>query len=285
MAAAAAGPIGSMIVAPVRAAIRSVCRTRVRCADHTRGNSVRRHLRFLGAVALAGIGASALGACGFVKRSAYEDDATLTARVTSVRLDSGNGSVTVRGRNSPGKVSVHRKLEYRGDRPEKATHRVENGVLVLGGCGDGCSVGYTVDVPAGLPVTGGTSNGAVRLSQVGDVRVSTGSGAVELDGVTGTVDVRTGNGRVHGRGLKGGGVTAETSNGAVDLVTDTAQDVRAKTSNGAVTLVVPGGQGNRYRVSADTDNGRKSLGVPDDPAGEHRLDLVTTNGSITLKKA
>ncbi|MEU2792201.1 DUF4097 family beta strand repeat-containing protein [Streptomyces sp. NPDC007100] len=228
---------------------------------------------------------SALGACGFLNQSTYEDDATLTARVTSVRLDNGNGSVTVRGKKSLGKVSVHRKLAYRGDRPEEASHRVENGVLVLGGCGDDCSVGYTVDIPADLPVTGETSNGAVRLSQVGDVRVRTSSGAVELDGVTGTVDVRTSNGRIHGRGLQGGGVEAETSNGAIDLVTGTAQDVRAKTSNGAVTLVVPGGEGNRYRVSADTDNGHKSLGVPDDPAGKHRLDLVTTNGSITLKGA
>ncbi|WP_030677268.1 DUF4097 family beta strand repeat-containing protein [Streptomyces rimosus] len=244
---------------------------------------MRRHIRVLGAVVVAAVGVSGLGACGWMERSTYEDDARLPARVTSVRLDSGSGGLTLRGKKSLDTVSVHRELRYQGDRPEKATHRVENGVLVLGGCGDHCSVHYTVEVPAGLPVTGKTSSGAVALSNVGEVRVSTSSGAVNLDGVTGAVDVRTTNGRIHGRGLKGDGIRAETSNGAVDLVTDTPQNVRAKTTNGAVTVTVPGGQRNRYRISAETGNGDKNIGVPHDAAGAHRLDLTTTNGDVTVK--
>ncbi|KAA6222931.1 hypothetical protein CP973_14240 [Streptomyces albofaciens JCM 4342] len=228
---------------------------------------------------------SGLGACGLVKQSTYEDDARLPARVTSVRLDSGSGGLTLRGKTSLDTVSVHRKLRYRGDRPQKASHRVENGVLVLGGCGNGCSVHYTVEVPAGLPVTGETSSGAVGLSNVGEVRVRTSSGAVNLDGVTGAVDVRTTNGRIHGRGLKGNGVRAQTSNGAVDLTTETPQSVRAKTTNGAVTLTVPGGKRDHYRISAKTDNGDKNIGVPHDPAAAYRLDLTTTNGDVTVKES
>ncbi|MFH8408584.1 DUF4097 family beta strand repeat-containing protein [Streptomyces sp. NPDC018019] len=228
---------------------------------------------------------SGLGACGVLERSTYEDDARLSAApVKSIRLDSHSGGLTLRGKKSLDTVSVHRKLRYQGDRPEKATHRVENGVLVLGDCGDDCSVHYTVEVPAGLPVTGKTSSGAVELSDVGAVRVSTTSGAVTLDGVAGAVDVRTTNGGVRGRGLKGDGVRAQTSNGAIDLVTDTPQDVQARTTNGAVTLTVPGGQRNRYRISTKTDNGGKNIGLPDDPSGAHRLDLTTTNGAITIKE-
>ncbi|MFD7666245.1 DUF4097 domain-containing protein [Streptomyces sp. NPDC059788] len=245
---------------------------------------MRRHLRVFAAVALAGVGVSGLGACGLLNRSTAEDDATLSANIKSVRLDSGSGSLTLRGKKSLDAVKVHRELHYQGDRPQQASHRVENGVLVLGGCGDDCSVNYTVDVPAGLPVTGRTSAGAVDLSDVGEVRVSTSSGAIGLSRVTGPVDVRTSNGRIHGRGLKGEGIKARTTNGAIDLVTDTPQNVRADTSNGAITLTVPGGQRNRYRISAETDNGHKSLGVPDDPSGTHRLDLTTSNGAITLKE-
>ncbi|GCD47116.1 lipoprotein [Streptomyces paromomycinus] len=246
---------------------------------------MRRHLRVLAAVALAGVAVSGLGACGLTDRSTYEDDAKLSANIKSVRLDSGSGGLTLRGKKSLDTVSVHRELRYRGERPEKASHHVENGVLVLGGCGSNCSVHYTVVVPAGLPVTGETGSGAVNLSEVGAVRMTTSSGAVNLNGVSGAVDVRTSNGRIHGRGLRGNGVQARTSNGAVDLVTEIPQSVLAETSNGAISLTVPGGRHNRYRIAAETDNGHKSLNVPNDPAGTYRLDLTTANGAITVKEA
>ena len=47
---------------------------------------------------------------------------------------------------------MRREVENRGDKPQGATHRIENGVLILGGCGSRCSVNYTVEVPAGVPV-------------------------------------------------------------------------------------------------------------------------------------
>lgn len=231
------------------------------------------------------VGAAGLAACGAGPARTLEDDATLARKVTSVRLDTSSGSVELRGAEDSREVSVHRAVEYRGDRPEKATYRVEDGVLVLGGCGRRCSVDYTVELPAGLPVTGGTSAGRIDLSQVGDVRVTTDNGRIDLDGVTGTVDVRTTNGRITGRHLTGGGIRAETSNGAIDLTPGTPQDVRARTSNGAVTLTVPAG---RYAVSARTSNGDKPIGVAGaEPgaSGAHRLDLVTSNGDITVRSA
>ncbi|MFK4111750.1 hypothetical protein [Streptomyces sp. NPDC002176] len=60
---------------------------------------------------------------------------------------------------------MRREVDYRGDKPQGTTHRIENGVLILGGCGNRCSVNYTVDVPAGVPVSGEVSTGSVRLSK------------------------------------------------------------------------------------------------------------------------
>ncbi|MCC5581669.1 DUF4097 family beta strand repeat protein [Microtetraspora sp. AC03309] len=243
---------------------------------------MRKQLRFLGAVVTAGICVSTLGACDLRAKSTLQDDAVVSEKITSVRLESDSGGVTLRGAKNAGEVSVRRLMEYIGDPREGTTYRVENGVLILGGCGRHCSVNYTVDLPAGLPVSGETSSGAVALTDVGEVDVTTTSGAIELDGVTGAVVARTSNGRITGRGLNGERVQARTSNGAIDLTLATPQDVRAETSNGGITLTVPAG---RYKVSARTQNGGKDIGVSDDPAGEHQLDLSTSNGAITVKPA
>ncbi|MGW1377090.1 DUF4097 family beta strand repeat-containing protein [Streptomyces sp. NPDC002446] len=241
-----------------------------------------KRVRIIGAVAAACVGAWGISACGLLPGETFEDDAVVSKKITAIRLDGDSGGVTVRGGKSGGRVSVHRSVTYQGDRPEEATHRVEHGVLVLGDCGNDCSVDYTVEVPAGLPVSGETSNGAVSLTKVGAVDVTTSSGAIELDGVSGAVDVRTSNGRITGRGLSGKHIGAETSNGDIDLTPANAQNVRAKTSNGSVTVKVPKGP---YRISAETSSGTKDIGVATDPAGRYRLDLITSNGDITAKSA
>ncbi|WP_181765303.1 DUF4097 family beta strand repeat-containing protein [Streptomyces albidus (ex Kaewkla and Franco 2022)] len=239
-----------------------------------------RHLRLLGAVAAAGIGVGALGACGIVPGETFEDGTKLSEKITSVRLDNRSGGVTLRGKETLTKVSLHRRVEFDGDRPKGPTHRVENGVLVLEGCGKGCSVRYTVDLPRRIPVTGKVTAGGVDLSGMGKVDVTTSTGAVDLDDIEGSVDVRTTNGRINGHGLKGDRVTARTSNGAIELAPATPQDVDAKTSNGAISITAPDSS---YKVSARTSNGSKKIGVRNDPSGDHELDLATTNGAITVK--
>ncbi|MEU5237837.1 DUF4097 family beta strand repeat-containing protein [Streptomyces lydicus] len=240
-------------------------------------------VRTIGAAALVCAGTLGIGACGLLPGKTFRDDAVVPKKITAVRVDSAAGDVTLRGGTAPdgpssGTAGVHRSVTYHGHRPERPTHRVEDGVLVLGGCGDGCSVDYTVALPAGLPVSGQTSNGELDLSRVGAVDVRTGSGAVELDAVTGPVDVRTSNGRITGRALSGSHIDAETTNGEIDLTPATPQSIRAKTSNGSVTVRVPEAH---YRVSARTSSGDKDISVPDDPSGTLRLDLTTDNGDIT----
>ncbi|MFF2806070.1 DUF4097 domain-containing protein [Streptomyces sp. NPDC058000] len=239
---------------------------------------MNRHVRFVGAVALAGAGALALGACSLRVGETFSDDATVAQQITAVRVDTSDGGVTVRGGKGGSTVSVHRKVTYRGDRPQGPTHRVEGGILVLGGCGnDHCSVTYTVDLPGTVPVTGGTSNGAINLSKVAAVRVTTSNGEIDLDGVSGAVDVRSEDGAITGKGLAGTGIKAETSDGEITLTAAKPQNIRAKTSNGAVSVTVPD---DRYQVSAETSNGAKRIEVRNDPSGRYRLDLTTSNGEI-----
>lgn len=243
---------------------------------------MRQPLRCLAVVTVAGIAAGGLAGCGLLQKETFKDASTLHGTITSVRLDNGSGGVTVNGTARGGAATVHREVQYRGSKPKGATHRIENGVLVLGGCGNECSVGYTVDVPAGTPITGKVSNGAVHLNRVGAVDIATSSGRIDLDGVDGAVAVRTSNGHISGKDIKGPRITARTSNGAIDLTPGTAMDITARTSNGKITLTVPDAG---YRVTADTSNGDKNIGVRNDPSGRHRLGLTTSNGDITVRKA
>ncbi|MEU8964040.1 DUF4097 family beta strand repeat-containing protein [Streptomyces sp. NPDC048491] len=245
--------------------------------------STRLRIRSAAAVTLTVLAAGGLAACGPLDDQTFKDDATVKGTITAVRIDGNADGFRVRGKKDLAKASVHREVTYRDKaKPTGSTYRVENGVLVLGGCAGHCAVDYTVDVPAGVPVTGSTRAGALSLSSVGQVRVSTSDGSVKVRGATGPVDIRTSNGSIDANGLKGTGITAMASNGSISLTPETAQNVTAQTSNGSITVTAPPAP---YRVSARTGHGHKTLGISDDPTATHHLNLTSGNGGITLKSA
>jgi DUF4097 and DUF4098 domain-containing protein YvlB len=143
-------------------------------------------------------------------------------------------------------------------------------------------VSYTVALPAGLPVTGQTSNGDISLSRVGDVQVSTSNGSITLADVSGTADVRTSNGAITGRGLNGTRVHAQSSNGDIQLTPAKAQDVKASTDNGEITVTAPAAS---YRVTAHSDTGHTDVGIANDPSGQFLIDLHDGNGTIAVRPA
>jgi len=239
---------------------------------------MRQSLRRVAILAATGIAVGGLSSCDPDPWTTFEDDAALSGEVTAVRLDNPSGGATVEG-VSDGDLSLHRRVEYRGDKPTGPSRRIENGVLVLGGCGDHCSVDYTVEVPAGIPVSGHLGSGSVHLTDVGAVEVSTSSGRIELDGVTGSVEAKTSNGRIVGQHLGGKQIRAETSNGRINLAVDVPADVNAQSSNGDITLTVPL---DHYRVAAHAANGDRSITVPTDSAARFELRLQTGNGDITV---
>ena len=246
-------------------------------------NTVRRNTR-LAAAAGVGITALLLSGCAFLQPPrTLSDAATVDGTITAIEIDDNDGGVFVRGVEGATGISLERTVRYRGDREIDESHSVDGDTLVLGGCGRNCSVTYTLDVPAGLDVSGHTENGEVDLTLVHDVDVETSNGRITLDGVTGTIRAATSNGRIEGSGLGGdGGIDVSSSTGAIDLRVDVAQDVEARTSNGSIDLVVPDAS---YRVDAETSNGNQDIAVPNDDSGEFTLDLSTSNGSITVESS
>jgi len=243
---------------------------------------MNRMLRAAVTAAVTVLVAGALGGCAFLTPpKVFSDTTTVTDAVVTVQIVDNQGSVTVRGVEGATKTTVARQVSYRGDRPEGETHEVQGDTLELRGCGRRCSVDYTIDVPAGADVRGSTSNGAIKLRNVGEVEVGTSNGRIELEDVEGRVDVETSNGRIEGEDLNGDGIRAETSNGAIDLSLGVAQDVEASTSNGSIELTVPA---DSYRVATETSNGGTDIGIANDPDGRYTLDLRTSNGSITVEE-
>lgn len=238
--------------------------------------------RALAAVALTALTVSALSACSALDQKTFEDDARVSRKVTSIRLDNRDGEVRVAASAGVSAISVHRRVDYRGDKPSGTSFHVADGVLTLSGCGEHCGVDYVVTVPAGLPVTGGTSNGGLTLTGVGPVDVHTSNGEITVDNATGPVRLRTSNGAVTVRNARGGDIDTQTSNGEVTIQTATPQNVRARTTSGSLTVTVPPAG---YRISADDSNGDKKVAFANDPSGTYRLDLSTTNGDLTVRSA
>lgn len=242
---------------------------------------MRRVLRIAGLV-VAGV-CVASGCSRLLPPQSMSETKTLDQSVTSIKLDGRSGDVTVRGQAGLTKVTVQRTIKYHDGTPKQDTYRVDGGVLVLSGdCGSNCDVAYDVTAPAGLPVSGETSNGDVQLRNVGAVNVTTSSGEVDLADVAGTVKAETSNGEITGRGLRGGSVQATTSNGEINLALLEPGDVTARSDNGDVKLAVPTGG---YRLTTQNHNGHRKIGITEDPNGKNTLDLSTDNGEIEVVPA
>ncbi|ARP73766.1 hypothetical protein LK07_32865 [Streptomyces pluripotens] len=242
----------------------------------------RPQTRILTATALAALTVCGLSACSALGQKTFEDNTKVSERVASIRLDMRNGGVKVDTSADASTISVHRRVNYHGDKPSAPSFRVRDGVLVLSGCGKNCGVDYVVKVPAGLPVSGRTTNGGLTLTNVGTVDVHTSNGQIAVTNATGPAKLRTSNGVVNVRDVKGGGIDAQTSNGEVTIQSAIPQDIRALTTNGDLTVTTPPAG---YRISVNDSNGDKNVAFKNDPSGKYRLDLSTRNGDLTVKSA
>lgn len=245
----------------------------------------RSQTRILTAVALAALTVSGVSACSSAlgPEKTFEDDAKVPQKVTSIRLDNKNGDVEVVASADASTISVHRKVDYRGDKPSGTSFHVEDGVLTLSDCGTDCGVDYHVKVPAGLPVTGGASNGGIALTDVGTVDVHSSNGEVAVTDARGAVKLRASSGDVdvsNTKNAKDGGIDTQTSSGNVTIRTATPQNIKARTTSGNLTVTAPPAM---YRISAGDSHGDKRVAFKNDPSGKYSLDLSTTNGDLTVR--
>lgn len=147
----------------------------------------------------------------------------------------------------------------------------------------GCQASFEVTIPAGVEVSGVTSNGSVAL--VGLDRpadVTTSNGAITMEDLTASVVARTSNGSITGIGLGSDLVDVVTSNGRITLTFVTfPSSVAVRSSNGALEVFLPP-DAPPYAVETSTSNGSVTTDIRTDPAASETISMKTSNGNITL---
>jgi hypothetical protein len=144
---------------------------------------------------------------------------------------------------------------------------------------------------------GRSANLIVSVPADSDLQAGTGDGALDIEGLTGRVELRSGDGAIRGRRLAGelkiatgdgpinltdasGSLNAQTGDGSVS-VEGTLTEVRVHTGDGTVTMAV----GPRSETTADwtiaTGDGSVTLELPDDFNAE--LDAHTGDGRISVE--
>ena len=208
--------------------------------------------------------------------------------ITRIEFDLHNAPVTITGSTDVEEVTVHYQTttgllggSTRLD-PSGWTLRIAHRCPFL--LGFACSARYELVVPEGTTIDGGTSNGAIRATNLaGDFSGRTSNGAISLEGMTGQVNARTSNGAIQGEDMRSSNVTLQTSNGRIVIsFTGIPQAVDLRTSNGAIDVQLPG-DAPAFALSTTTSNGRVDTGIRTDPAASQRIDARTSNGNITIR--
>lgn len=235
-----------------------------------------------------------LSGCGIrIMKYEFTDDHTLADKYTSVQVRTGSGDVAIRYVPGITETKIHRTVEHAKDnKPTGVAHRIEGSTLVLGDCGNNCSIDYEIQVPSAditveAPDNGsgdaviegvaaidykiGSGNFQAR-NIAGKVQVYSGSGNVFVRDITGDVTAHTGSGKFEASRVKGS-VTADLGSGDIEL--DQVQGkMLVNTGSGRIT-----GTALDNDVTADAHSGDVELTFVS--ARTARLD--SGSGDITVR--
>jgi hypothetical protein len=218
----------------------------------------------LGLLPLLG-GCGALGKIGAGTHNAPAQAFTVSARVTAVVINGGSESVDVTG-SARSTVGVSQQASY-SSTPPSATHVLHGTTLTLSyTCPTqiACGMSYDVQVPRGVAVS-----------------VATGTGAVTLTSLAGTVTARADAGLITAVDLSSPVVTFKSNAGGVVATFSAApRSVTATTNVGPITLTVPGSVG--YQLNLHTIVGTSTVTVRRSSSSAHSISARSDLGSISV---
>ncbi|MET7327540.1 DUF4097 family beta strand repeat-containing protein [Nonomuraea sp. NPDC005650] len=192
-------------------------------------------------------------------------------KVAGIRVQADSGNVEVVESDRQG-IHVTEHLVWRKNKPE-TSHEVQGDTLALTykcprtwGLGSGaasCDVNYKVEIPKGLRV-----------------KVSTDSGDMTLEDLSGEVDVHSDSGMIAATGLSGKRVVTETDSGDTELAFTAQPDKVVGTSDsGGITVRVPQGP---YKVVAKTDSGDKKITAATDASAPRTIEVSSDSGDLEV---
>ncbi|SOB84298.1 DUF4097 family beta strand repeat-containing protein [Streptomyces sp. 1331.2] len=206
-----------------------------------------------------------------------------------LRLETGSASVRVRaGREDH--VVVHQRLDWMGREPEVSLTPVGDQLtvglhcrLILPALDLGCGAEIEVEVPAATQVSGAVSSGSVQVEGMsGNVDVRLTSGQLMLVDTSGDVTAHTTSGMIQGTNLSSRRVTAETTSGSMELnFTKPPQQVETRATSGSVNMTLP--RGSRYAFTGETGSGSGGIDPQlTDSASPNRIHATVTSGSVSI---
>ena len=248
--------------------------------------------RVVVALVVAGLGASALAACGVdvgSQRESRTTTYTINDNVSSIDANVNVGRVEVTGADVE-QVTVRETREWTKKEPT-ATHAVDGKSLVLRGkCPNGvgsllkrCSVRFVVEVPRGMATKAFVDTGAVAVKSVnGPVDLQTDTGAVTMSELSGQINAKTDTGAVIGDKLSAARSKLETDTGEIQLNYSSPPTLlEATTDTGQISVEVPSGVD--YDVQTKVDTGSKDVSVATRTGAEHRIVATADTGKISIR--
>jgi DUF4097 and DUF4098 domain-containing protein YvlB len=195
------------------------------------------------------------------------------------------------------------------DRPEvlvviekRAFSKEAAAAMTVSSSQDGNHVTIDASTPRGDGLSGlfwgglGSAKLIVSVPAASDVQATTGDGSVELDGVNGTISLRSGDGSINARNAGGtlaarsgdGSITLNGIKGAVDAntgdgsiaVTGVLTGLRARSGDGSVAVHAQGGSTTAADWDLSSGDGSITIDVPDDFGAE--LEARTGDGRVHL---
>ncbi|QKW37875.1 DUF4097 family beta strand repeat protein [Actinomadura sp. NAK00032] len=183
--------------------------------------------------------------------------------IRELRLDLDGAAVSV-GPGPDGEARVYKTLRWGLERPGVTETLVEDVLFVTFRCGGsdvlgGCGADIDVRVPAGTRVSAVSGSGEIDVRGLtGDLDLRTGSGEIGVAGVRGRLRLEARSGAITGTGLAAAKTLARVSSGALDLrYAEPPDAVEASAGSGTAKIIVP--PGSRYRVRAGTGSGSTHL--------------------------
>lgn len=224
----------------------------------------------------AGLVLLAVAALGWGAASAAttlsSESRVISQRHTNIRtieVHAGMGVVGVTGRASATDVALRQRQRWRLRTPRFSARREGDRLVVRSSCpwnvGWPCDGALDLTVPPGIAV---------------DIRSD--DGEVRLQGLSGSVRVRSGDGPISGTALRGADVDLAAGDASVEVSFITAPErIRVAAADGAVDIRVPR-DGRPWRVDGTTGDASREVEIAVDPAAARTITADTADGPVRI---
>ena len=188
---------------------------------------------------------------------------------------------------SDGDVLVERIMRWNHGEP-RVEAELAGGVLRLRSACDAptevCDASYTITspLPTALRSRSSSGHGHVRAVGARGLDVARTDGRVELESISGEIEIETETGAVTGAALRCSQCSVRTRAGPVGLAFARAPDsLRIETDSGNVSVLVPAGS---YRLALTSERGAvETSGVDDEPRSAATITISTRRGDIEVR--